>query len=683
MNYFYTLLFLFLFVHNQYAQNIFTELKSLEKRADKHYSERSYMTAIDLYRQALKKNKQANNYTLRLKLANTYLKTGQSENAEQLYREAMSNGFKLGDRDSVLFAQILIANNRYTDAYRWMPIKRKSDDEPSAYARYNSIHNLQALYRDSFSFSVKSIIYNSAYADYSPVYHKNGVVFASDKPSLKLIKQVNMQKDAGFSELYFFKERDSVRHAAEPLTLNYKSPLHKGPAIFYDNGTKMMVTVNSKKGTISHLQLFTAEWDKKEAAWTNFQPFPHNSDFYSVGHPALSKDERTLYFVSDCPGGNGGTDIYFSVLKNGEWSKPKNVREPINTEGYELFPYISPSGNLYFASDGHGGLGGLDIFYTNTNSLTNNQDLFNPGYPINSSRDDFGIVLNNKERDGYFTSNRKGGKGDDDIYQLYIKKIEFRLKVSDEILSAPPLNPTLKLIDTETEETIIGVPIEGKINQFSFALKLHHNYTLTISKTDYKSFEKNISTMEADDNQTIELKVALKRKFEYYITLKIRDAETENIVEAANVQVINLSTQALDSIGVNYKGEFDIKLDSESDYLILAFNNKKCGQLTLAKQTKKNVSSVRFLTLTIAEIKEKKLTAQLFDSTGSKYTQDNVLLLRNMITGEERLLPISNEGTFEFEQMEAWYYRLYYNQKQYYFDSLKKTSTGNVTFKIN
>jgi pentatricopeptide repeat protein len=680
MKYIFTIAALFVFATTISAQNVFKDLKSLEKRADRYYNEMSYVTAIELYKQALAKPKKSGSSSIRIKIAKSYLKTGQSDEAEQYYRQAMSKGFKPGKRDSTQFARILISNNKYQEAKSWMVNVVDKESDPSGFEQYKSISQLPTLYRDSFSFSVKSIIYNSEYSDYSPVFYKNGIVFSSDRPSQKLVRQVNMQKEAGFSELYFFKERDSIQRPAQPLNLDFKSPLHKGPVIFYDNGNKMILTANSLKGKVSRLQMFTADWDEKNLEWKNFQPFPFNSDFYSVGHPAMSKDERSLYFVSDMPGGNGGSDIYISVLKDGEWSKPKNLREPINTEGNEMFPYISPSGKFYFSSDGHGGLGGMDIVFTN-NSFQNEQEIINSGYPLNSSADDFGIILDNQEKSGYFSSNRKGGRGQDDIYKLYIKKVELKLKVADEIASASVTNPSVKLMDIELETEISPSAINAKDNIYKYSLKPHHQYRLAVQKEDYKGVEKDISTMEIDDDQLIEVKAILKRKFEYYVTLKIRDTETENIVENSTIQVLNLTNKDIDSIGVNTKGEADIKLDSEADYLIIAFKNNMSGQITVEKQNKKKVSSVRFITLNISEQKEEKVVLQVLDSLNTRFLQPEDMIIRDMVTGEEKKMTVSENGLLEFIVKSQWYYRVYYNNKEFYYDSLKKVSTGNLKFK--
>ena len=154
--------------------------------------------------------------------------------------------------------------------------------------------------------------------------------------------------------------------------------------------------------------------------WEIF-PFHFNSDEYSTGHPTISADGKTVYFSSDRPGGFGGVDIYVTNLnQDSSWSEPKNLDSLINTEGNELFPFFhNNTKTLYFASNGHVGLGGLDIFATQIEGSKMPENL---GHPINTQFDDFGLIINHKQKGGFFSSNRKGGEGHDDIYGFTVKK---------------------------------------------------------------------------------------------------------------------------------------------------------------------------------------------------------------------------------------------------------------------
>ena len=177
------------------------------------------------------------------------------------------------------------------------------------------------------------------------------------------------------------------------------------------------------KNRTLRLKLYRAEKDG-DNSWTNVIDLPFNSKEYSVSHPALSKDEKRLYFASNMPGTFGRSDIwYVNILGNNRYSKPINLGESINTKARESFPFISENNNLHFASDGHGGSGGFDIFTTHLDEKGNFDKISNIGKPINSNQDDFGFIIKESEGTGYFSSNKDGGRGsiDDEIYHFVEK----------------------------------------------------------------------------------------------------------------------------------------------------------------------------------------------------------------------------------------------------------------------
>jgi outer membrane protein OmpA-like peptidoglycan-associated protein len=219
----------------------------------------------------------------------------------------------------------------------------------------------------------------------------------------------------------------------EPLNNNY----HNGPAMFDAASSKLFFTrtkmvkvtkpVNNDPTSwiekpfatdyVNRLEIFSSNYSQNQ--WADPVPFQYNNvEEYSVGHPAVTEDGSTLYFVSDMPGGYGGTDIYFcEKLSTGGWSKPQNAGPAINTDGKEVFPFVDDDGTLYFSSDGHAGMGGLDIFKA-TGSKSSWSEPENMKSPINSSKDDFSIYFTDTGAAGYLSSNRSDGLGDDDIYSF-------------------------------------------------------------------------------------------------------------------------------------------------------------------------------------------------------------------------------------------------------------------------
>lgn len=228
---------------------------------------------------------------------------------------------------------------------------------------------------------------------------------------------------------------------------------HEGPATFSRDGSRIIFTRNNYNGgrarqskeNITKLKLYTAR--QQNGAWADVTELPFNSDEYSVGHPTLSYDERRLYFASDMPGGFGGTDLYVSRYQNGTWSKPVNLGASINTKGNEMFPFADEGGNLYFATDGRRGLGGLDVFMAILENGTEVRRIEHLDSPINSPQDDFGLITDGSRQGGYFSSNRRSGN--DDIYRFVREKARFGCR-----------NLVLRLYDTETNEPLDSVRIE-------------------------------------------------------------------------------------------------------------------------------------------------------------------------------------------------------------------------------
>ncbi len=215
----------------------------------------------------------------------------------------------------------------------------------------------------------------------------------------------------------------------EKFSKNLNSKYHEGPCAFFHDGSKIIFTQNSqiggggifgqkKNAAINRLKLYSAEFENND--WRKIKEIPFNSNDYSCGHPTLTIDDKIMYFVSDMPGGYGGTDIWMTRYNNGEWTKPQNLGGSVNTRGNEMFPFIDERGNLYFSSDFHPGLGDLDIFFIPMNTATGmpSGKVRNLGAPLNSNKDDFGIITDSERQTGFLSSNRKRGGTDDDIYKF-------------------------------------------------------------------------------------------------------------------------------------------------------------------------------------------------------------------------------------------------------------------------
>ena len=289
---------------------------------------------------------------------------------------------------------------------------------------YELLYSLTSNEKKSDRFVINVLNINSKYSDYAPCFYKDELVFSSSRSTNSFLKIVDDLNNQPFLDLY----RTTKEEKKSIIRLNgvVNSKFHESSPAFSPDGKIVYFTSNNyvdqKSGTNTEgkvlLKTYRAFY-KADGEWEDIEELPFNSDEYSVAHPAVSPDGRFLFFASDMPGSLGKSDLYVvDIHPDGTFGTPLNLGDAINTEGRETFPYISDKGNLFFASDGHVGLGGLDIFKVMPD-LYGRLQVYNVGEPINSEDDDFTFIINEKKKVGYFASNRKGGEGDDDIYGFH------------------------------------------------------------------------------------------------------------------------------------------------------------------------------------------------------------------------------------------------------------------------
>jgi outer membrane protein OmpA-like peptidoglycan-associated protein len=267
-----------------------------------------------------------------------------------------------------------------------------------------------------------SVLINSPNLEFSPVYYQNGLVYVTSRyKSGAVDKKINET----FFEL-FYSELDAAGNPTKPqeFSVNINSQAHEGPVSFSREGDRMYFTRNNmtkgmtKADSKGSIQLKIYEAKRGVFDWEDVVEMSFNSDEYSVMHPTLSADGKTLYFSSDMPGGYGGFDLYKVTRNKARWTSPVNLGKHINTDKNDVFPFIHDSGTLFFSSNGHNGQGGLDIYSVDLSNENSKGVVINLGAPFNSKDDDLSLILNEEGTQGYFTSGRKGGVGKDDIYQF-------------------------------------------------------------------------------------------------------------------------------------------------------------------------------------------------------------------------------------------------------------------------
>jgi len=401
--------------------------------AHKLFERFAYADAIPIYENYL------NNHDEQLameRLAECYRLTNKSDKAEKWLSKIVKSG-NSEPLFTLYYAQILQANNKCDLAILFaQQYTRQIPDDSRGKAIIEACNNLYGFSANAIEYEVKNAPLNSINDDFCPVYYNNGIVFCSDRESKK---KVHDWTNKPFLDIYYAYKQSAESYSI-PVLLNgdFKSHYHVGPVCFNTEGTVAYITRNAdvKNNTqISRLKIFRA--DMIDGKWKDLKVLPFDNENYSIMHPFLSYDNQWLYFASDMPGGYGGIDLYRVMVENDNtYGEVENLGKNINTEGNEMFPHISVDGYLFFSSNGLAGIGGLDLFRSKI-SGTNFEKPQNLGFPINSNDDDFALVSNKNSNEGYFSSNRVGGEGGDDIYTFNRTSILLKGIVKDSKTNQP------------------------------------------------------------------------------------------------------------------------------------------------------------------------------------------------------------------------------------------------------
>jgi outer membrane protein OmpA-like peptidoglycan-associated protein len=424
------------------ANGLFAQLK----KANKYYDNYDYKKAIPLYRKAAKKGSPE----AIEKLANAYRLTKDYQNAELTYAELM----KLPNFDVInhFYYGLVLKNNKKLDEAKeqFKIYTNAAPNDRIAQLSVKSCDEIKLWINKTQQFEVALIPnINSPHSDFSPVYFKDQMVFVSERTRDMVNNNKYQRNNEPYLNVYASRIKSSsgtpvFSKKAKPFSWIINSNYHDGPVCFNTEQNTMYLTrvnyvVNKDKNFVNRPGIYISNLKGKK--WSKVKPFPYNNPSYSVAHPSVSADGQWLFFSSDMPGGQGGMDLYV-CKKNGDgWDQPKNLGAEVNTPGNEVFPYIRKDGTLYFSSDGHLGFGGLDIFSA-TRSGDAYADVKNLGGPLNSFTDDFGIVFSDDINKGYFSSDRTGGVGNDDIYSF--AALNKFLTVAGKILLSKNLNDPAK-----------------------------------------------------------------------------------------------------------------------------------------------------------------------------------------------------------------------------------------------
>lgn len=542
------LLFTGLFVCSVVAAQDFIMKKQL---ADKYYERFDYYKAIPMYEQLLKSH--PGNYQLHEKLAESYFRINDSENAERCYARLVDTATVKPDY-LLHYAQELARNGKYSLAKQWYAKyaeARPEDSRGPAFAK--AYDNIRPFFADSASYVVRKVSFNSELSDFSPMYYKDGLVFASARHKFSIVHIWYNWTASSYLDLFFAKP-DEIN--ASPMDKGINSIYHEGPMTFSTTQDTIIFTRSnfykmrfgkSSEG-VNKLKLYQARYDAVRKRWIDVTPLPINNNQYSVGHPALSPNGQDLYFASDMPGGFGGTDIYVSHVSIGtdgkkEWGKPVNLGPEINSPGNEMFPYLDNEGSLWFASNGLPGLGGLDIFVAHKTQEGFAKPV-NLGSPINTRFDDFGCITRNGGKDGYVSSDRYNSVGNDDIFAFKLNKLTLNGFICDSVNRRLALeNATVLLLSSDN--TQIGKVITTSDGKFSFPLNFDQKYTVKVARNGYEPKQQSLSTKDAGANIDMTIPLAKEKEPKVEFLGTIVDKSSGEKLEGVHIVMKDSLTHAV------------------------------------------------------------------------------------------------------------------------------------------
>lgn len=462
-----------------------------QRKADALFQSFSYVKAIEVYKEMLNNNYNAS-YAKR-RIADSYAMLRDPQSALPFYAEVVQQP-SIDAEYYLKYAMALRAAKKYEEADKWLLKYKETGVIDSRIQKIledkNFITNIFSIKPQFFS---KTVPFNSELSDFGAIEKNSTIIYASSRDKGVGIKRTYTWNQQPFLDLYVIKKEGESLSQPEKIAGKINTKFHEGQISITADGKTMYFTrnnfTNGKKGKdgqgINNLKIYKATLNK-DNIWDSITELPFNSTNYSVGHPSITSDGKTLYFASDMPGGKGSSDIYKVSVNGDSYGKPENLGDKINTEGKEVFPFIHNDGTLFFSSDGLQGLGQLDIFTTVIDEQGNIQEVINLGAPVNSSMDDFSFFLNESGETGFIASNREGGMGDDDIYGFdRIPLFALRGIVVDAINKQPI--PDAKVVIKDKDGNLIADLNTDANGKYTINVDRETTYTVEASHPKYQT----------------------------------------------------------------------------------------------------------------------------------------------------------------------------------------------------
>jgi outer membrane protein OmpA-like peptidoglycan-associated protein/tetratricopeptide (TPR) repeat protein len=462
-------------------------------KADKLFNKFEFVDAAKVYEAIAEKGK-ADSYVYK-QLGDCYYNLYDAKNATKWYEKAVGDK-SIGKEVYYKYAQMLKANGNYQEANKYMEkfAAMAPADFRAITFRKNPNYIPNLLSQDK-KFNVQPLLINADMVQDFGGFVKDGkFYFTSARDKEGKAKQYDWTQQPTIDLYQAGITEEGAFFDIEALSGDVNTKYNEGTMSLSPDGNTLYFSRNAyyngkfEKDTIgiSNIKLYKAT--KAANGWVDVKELPFNSDNFSTGHPAVTADGKKMYFASNRPGGYGQSDIYVvDINTDGSFGTPKNLGQRINTEGNEKFPFMSNKNNLYFSSDGHQGLGGLDVFFSRMVDGKYSK-IRNVGVPLNSGADDFSFWIDEAKQTGFFSSNRGENGLDDNIYSFKalapLCDVLMTVHVTDKKTGEPLANTTVAISDAEGNQ--IGTKTTDDKGVVEYMVACDKNYVLNSTKDEYE-----------------------------------------------------------------------------------------------------------------------------------------------------------------------------------------------------
>jgi len=539
------------------------------KKADKLYNQLAYQAASDIYEDFLDSKEMTS--TVLNRLAMCYYNTNQMEKSAATFAKFIKTETATTE-ELFYYAQALKQSGKIKEGDEQLRLLyAKSSQDLRAKSLIENLNYFEELKAKGEQYSLKNLSINSEFSDFGGYEYFNSVVFLSARNQSLAVKRQWTWDGTGFLDAFLADDaKGDLKN--EALFEKISSKYHEGP-ICFDGGTGLYFTRNSagkdKYGQdgIQNLSLYFGQVDVLGGIDISVLPFC--SSEYSVGHPTLSPDKKTLYFASDMPGSQG-VDIYQVAIEGpNKFGVPKKLEGKVNTEGDEMFPFVSSNGTLYFSSNGHIGFGGLDVFMLNKNG-----DVVNLGSPLNSINDDFAFILKQDNKTGFVSSNRAGGKGGDDIYSFtFTGPIEIEISGFVTLDGNKKTIPGAYVVLIDEKGKQITSVLTDESGHYVLPALSGKQYTIQVKHEGFQTEEAKLTTQETSVKKDFSLKES-----SVVLLFNVEEKKTETPLSDVKIKLEDLTFKTIQNLNSDSKGS------AQQIYSTYKVGDSMNMQITLSKE---------------------------------------------------------------------------------------------------